>query len=182
MFMEKKEKKIAPKRYILALVLFIGVILLTIYIFRWYQVFNEKKITKSYLISSHVITNEINSIDELSSVFAEAPAEYFLYIGYTNDKNVYDMEVDLKKVIRKYELQDQFYYFNVDSIRNEEGYIEKINDALNLKNEKINNVPTILYFKDNTLVSGGIINKDEGSLMQASDLEQLLETMEIEKP
>ena len=80
--MEKKEKKIAPKRYILALVLFIGVILLTIYIFRWYQVFNEKKITKSYLISSHVITNEINSIDELSSVFAEAPAEFFVYRLY----------------------------------------------------------------------------------------------------
>ena len=180
--MKKNEKKIAPKRYVIALVIFIGVILLTIYIFKWYQVFNEKKITKSYLVSSHVISNEINSIDELSSVFTEAPSEYFLYIGYTNDKNVYDMEVGLKKIIRKYELQDQFYYFNVDDIKSEDGYIEKINNALNLKEEKINNVPTILYFKDNTLVSGGIINKDEGSLMQASDLEQLLETMEIEKP
>ena len=109
--MKKNEKKIAPKRYVIALVLFIGVILLTIYIFKWYQVFNEKKITKSYLVSSHVISNEINSIDELSSVFTEAPSEYFLYIGYTNDKNVYDMEVGLKKIIRKYELQDQFYYF-----------------------------------------------------------------------
>ncbi len=177
-----KNRKITSKHYIGAILLFVGVILLTIYIFKWYQVFNTKKITKSYLISNNVITNEINTLDELSDVLSEAPLEYFLYISYTNDKNVYDMEVDLKKVIHKYDLQDKFYYLNVDNIKENEGYMEELNSVLGLDSEKVTNVPTILYYKDHTLVKGGIIKKEENSLMQASDLEQMLEELEIEKP
>ncbi len=177
-----KVHKISSKNYIVALVVFIGVILLTIYIFKWYQVVNNEKITKSYLISSQVITNEINSLDELADVFSEAPYEYYLYIGYTNDRNVYDMEVDLKKIIKKYDLQDKFYYLNIDNIKENNGYLEELNSALNLEENTISNVPTILYYKDHELVEGGIIKKDANALMQASDFEQLLETMEIEKP
>lgn len=178
----QKERKVPAKNYVIALLIFIGVILLTVYIFKWYEVFNNEKITKSYLISSNVISNEINSLDELSDVFSEAPSEYFLYISYTNDKNIYDMEVDLKKIIRKYDLQDKFYYFNIDNIKNNEGYLEEINSVLNLSKEKVTSVPTILYYKDHELVDGGLIHKDTNSLMQATDFEQLLETMEIEKP
>ncbi len=178
----KKERKIPSKNYVIAVLVFIGVILFTIYLFKWYQVVNNEKITKSYLISSNVISNEINSLDELSDVFSEAPSEYFLYIGYTNDKNVYDMEVDLKKIINKYDLRDKFYYLNVDSLKENEGFIEEINSALALDKEKITSIPTILYYKDHSLVAGGIIHKEANSLMQASDFEQLLETMEIEKP
>ena len=176
-----KKQKIKNKKYLVALILFLAVIFLTIYIFKWYQVFNEKKITKSYLTSSHVITNEINSLDEIEDVFSEAPDEYYIYISYTNDKNIYDMEVDLKKIIKKYDLQDKIYYLNVDSIKDDAGYLEEINSALDLKEEKITNIPTVLYFKDHELVKGGIIRKDSNALMQASDLEQLIETLEIEE-
>lgn len=179
---QKSTRKIPPKNYVIAIILFVGIILVSCYLFKWYDVFNNEKITKSYLVTSNVISNEINSIDELQDVFSEAPSEYFLYISYTNDENIYNMEVDLKKVIKKYELQDKFYYFNVDSIKNDDHYIEEINSALNLKNEKVTTVPTILYFKDHEIVDGGVIHKEKNSLLQAGDFEQLLEKMEIEKP
>ena len=179
---KNEKRKISLRNYIISIIIFIGVILLTFYIFRWYQVFNNEKITHSYLISSHVISNEINSIDELEDIFSEAPDEYFLYISYTNDKNIYDMEVDLKKVIKKYDLQDKFYYLNIDDIKNNESMLSDLNSALGLNKEKIKNVPSILYFKDHKLVDGGIIQKDNNSILQASDLEQFLEEMEIEKP
>ena len=146
------------------------------------QVFNTEKITKSYLISSNVIANEINSLDELSDVLSEAPLDYFLYISYPNDKKIYNMEIDLKKVICKYELQDKFYYLNIEDIKENEDYIEELNSILNLNEEKITNVPTILYFKEHTLAKNGIIHKDNNTLMQASDFNQLLENLKIEKP
>ena len=177
---EKQKINKKNKNYIVAGFLFLAVILITIYIFKWYQVFNSEKITKSYLLSSHTLTNEINSLDEIESVFSEAPDEYFIYISYTNNKDIYDMEVDLKKIIKKYNLEDKMYYLNVDNIKDNSGYLEELNAVLNLTEEKITNVPTILYFKDHTLVNGGIIHKDDNSLMQASDLEQLMETLEIE--
>ena len=174
-----KSKKISSKKYLIAALLFFGTILLTLYIFKWYEVINNKKITESYLISSKVISNEINSLDELEDVFSEAPSEYFLYISYVNDKNIYDLEVDLKKIIKSYNLQDKMYYLNVDKDDNQ--IIRDLNQVLNLNDEIITSVPTIIYFKDNTVVNGGIINKEENSLMQASDFEQMLEVLEVEK-
>ena len=178
----KDKPVVAPKKYLIALCLFVGIILVTIYIFKWYQVFNTEKIKESYLISSGTITNEISSLSELSDVLSETPDEYFLYISYTNDKNIYDMEVNLKKIIQKYELQDKFYYLNIDEIKKNDGYVEEINSALNLNQERVSSIPTILYYKDHSLVPGGIIVKDPNALMQASDFEQMLETMEITKP
>ena len=91
------------------------------------------------------------------------------------------MEIDLKKIIKKYNLEDKFYYLNVDDMKdNQSILLDELNSILNLKEEKITSIPTILYFKDQNLVKGGIIHKDYNSLMQASDFEQLLETLEIE--
>ncbi len=173
-----KKKK---NNYLIAVLLGLGIIFITLYIFKWYKVFNEEKIKESYLISTKTITNEINSLEELEPVLSEAPSEYFLYIGYTNDEDVYNMEVELRKIIRKYNLQEKFYYLNIDSIRNDQSYIDKLNETLKLTDEKIVSTPTILYFKDHQIVDGGIIKTDSNALMQDTDFEQMLETLEIEK-
>ena len=181
---EKKGKvrKVPRKNYYIALFTFIGVILATFYIAKWYRVFNEEKIKQSYLVSNKVITNELKSISELEDVLSESPEEYFIYISYTNDPNVYEMEKDLKKVIKQYNLEDRIYYLNVTKIKdNQSLLIDDLNQALGLNGEKITNIPTIVYFKDHNLVPGGIIHKDYNSLMQSSDFEQLLEVLEVEK-
>ena len=175
----EKTRVIPKKNYYLATLLFVGAILLTLYIFKWYQVFEAEKINQSYLIKTKTITNEINSLDEISDVFSEAPNEYFLYISYTKDENVYNMEKNLRKVIRKYDLQDHIYYLNVDSIRQNPEYLEELNAALNLQDEKVSSIPTIIYYKDHAPVDGGIIKKENNALMQADDFEQLIEIMEI---
>ena len=91
------------------------------------------------------------------------------------------METKLKKVIKKYQLEDKFYYFNVTELKNNDAYIDEINSMLDLTNEKITNIPTILYYKDHKLVNGGIIKKDNNSLMQAEDFEQMLDKLEVVK-
>ena len=83
-----KERKIPTKNYIIALFVMLGIVFITFYIFQWYDVYNNEKITKSYLVSSNLISNEITSLDELQDVLSEAPSEYFLYISYTNDENI----------------------------------------------------------------------------------------------
>lgn len=181
MSIKTKERKIPTKNYLIALFVMLGIVFITFYIFQWYEVYNNEKITKSYLVSSNLISNEITSLDELQDVLSEAPSEYFLYISYTNDENIYNMETKLKKVIKKYQLEDKFYYFNVTELKNNDAYIDEINSMLDLTNEKITNIPTILYYKDHKLVNGGIIKKDNNSLMQAEDFEQMLDKLEVVK-
>lgn len=175
--MVDKMKK-SSKNYIIAGVIFLAVILITLYIFKWYNVVNEEKISKSYLISNGIITNEINSIDELEAVFSESPSEYFLYISYTNNQKIYDMEIDLKKVINKYNLQDKFYYLNVDTIKEDNDFLDKLNNALGLTEKKVTTIPTILYFKDHQLVDEKILLTNNSSI-KIDDLKKFLEKLEV---
>ena len=90
------------------------------------------------------------------------------------------MEVALKKVIKKHDLQDSFYYLNVDSLKNESAdLITELNSALKLEDKKITNVPTILYYQEHELKS--IIKKNNGAMMQATDFEKLLRTLDVEE-
>lgn len=180
--MPKYQKTIVPlKNYVIAFLLSLGAILLTLYIFSWYHLAQEKKYSESYLIKTNTIGLEVNDITEIESVFTEAPTEYFIYIGYRNDEDVYKLEKKLKKVIDKYNLNDTFYYIDVTELKAENNYIEQLNNALGLTDNKISNVPTILYVKNGKVLKDAIINREDGNQMEVGDFERLLEIYEIKK-
>lgn len=179
---KKNERFIPIKNYVIAVLIVVVMVLLTWYAFEWYNVYKENKVSISYLMKNKVLSKEINSLNEVNDVFSEAPASYFIYVSYTGDEKIYEMEKELGDLIKEYKLEDSMYFLNVTDIKNESNYIDKINNALSLEeDDKIEQVPTILYFKDGTIASSGSIKKEDNNLMNAGDFQKLLDINNISK-
>jgi hypothetical protein len=175
---KENERFIPLKNYFLAIGLVVAAVLLTLYGFAWYNVLKEGKVAQSYLVKEKVISSEIQNLDEVEAIFAEVPDEYFIYVSYTGSEEVYNMEKDLKKVINKYELNDQFYYLNVTSIKDNKDYLDSINKSLNL-DENIKQVPTIIYVKEGKVVD--IIERSDDNMMNVGDFQKLLDIFYVTK-
>ena len=178
---KKKNSYIPTKNYVIAVLISLLAIFLTYYIFSWYNVYQEKKYNESYLMKTSTISLKVDDIAEIESAFKEAPTEYFVYIGYRKDESVYKLEKNLKKIIDKYNLNDIFYYIDITEHKDEDNYIEKLNKALNLTENKITNVPTIVYFKNGNVANDAIITREDYNMMNVGDFEKLLEMYEFKK-
>lgn len=178
----KNTRYIPLKNYIILGLIGIGTILLVVYIFSWYHAYEDNLYKESYLLKNNVITKEITSLSELKTVLKETPNEYFILINYTGNKDTYKLEKKLKKVIKKYELNDEFYYLNVTDIIKDDNYLDQINNALDLDGVKIKNVPTIIYVSDNTITQDNIISREDKKIMDVSDFQKLLDINEINEP
>lgn len=173
------ERYIPLKNYCIAAVIIIGIILLTWYGFAWYRVVKENKLSKSYLVSEKVISQEIKSLDEVQDVLSEPLSTYFIYISYTGSEEIYNMEKDIKELITKYDLADRFYYLNVTKIKDEDNVIDKINESLHLEGKEIEQIPTILYIKDGVVIDS--TTREDNKIMTKGDFQKLLDSNKIEK-
>ncbi len=162
------------KNYLLAFIIFMTVIIGSLYIFEWYKVYQEEKLATSYLVKSDTIVNIINSYDEIAAVFSETADDYFVYISYTNEEDIYNMEKDLSKVINDYQIQDDFYYIDITELKKEPDYLVKLNKALGLEEYKITKVPTIIYVTAK-MNQDNILLRADDNIMQAADFVQLLD-------
>lgn len=177
----KNERYIPIKNYVIAVLVVIGVVLITLYCMEWYKVLQENKLSSSFLIKSNTITNEVKELEEVKTVFSEMPEDYFVYISYTGNEKIYNMEHDLEEVIDDYNLNDKFYFINVTKAMERDDYIDKINEALDLKDQKIETVPTIIYYKDGEIANDGILTREDDNIFNASDFVKFLEEKEYEK-
>lgn len=175
----KNERFIPTKNYVLAFVIVVVIILITWYSFAWYNVFQEKKVSESYLIKEKVISNEITNLDSIEDVFSEAPDSYFVYVSYTGTKEIYNIEKKLQDVINEYNLNDSIYFLNITEIKEKENYIEEINNALKLNDIKIEKVPTIIYFKEGKAVD--ITSRKDDNIIDENDFKQLLDINNFKK-
>ena len=176
---KKNERFVPIKNYVIVVLVIIGIIALVWYGFSWHKVIQENKVSTSYLIKEKVVSNEMQTIEELKDVFSEAPSDYYLYISYTGSQEVYNMEKELTALINNYKINEEFYYLNVTDIKKENNYIDKINEALDLNEKKVTNVPTIIYFKDGKAVD--IIKKDGNNIMNIGDFQKLLDVNKVDK-
>ena len=178
---KKNERYIPTKNYIIAFGVVIGILLLVWYSFAWYKVYKEDKVSTSYLIKNNIISNEIKDLNEIVDVFSEAPDEYYVYVSYTGDEEIFAMEKELAKIIKKYNIADQFYYLNVTGIKDNSDYVNDINRALSLRNEKIIRIPTIIYYKDGEVVKDGIISRKDNKMMTSADFQKILDKNNVKK-
>ena len=174
--MSKPAYKKEQKKGIIILVSLLLIIFGILYIYKWYQVKEQKKYQDSYLISSKTIfytTNEINSIDtELSS--AETPDFYFVYLTFTGNEDVYNLEKKLKPIIDEYNIQNNFYLINITESKKEKDYKKKIASKLDISEKELTNIPVILYFNDGELVEGNVTNASEfKSLLEKYDIKSM---------
>ncbi len=168
-----KYRNQTAKKYFLGLCIILAIIFLALYFHRWSTVREQEKYYQSYLISTNTISLEMTDINEIRSVLSETPSYYFLYISYTGDEDVYQLEEDLKPLINEYQLQNNFYFLNVTQFKDaNKNYKEDIAHALNIDSDIISKVPIILYFKDGSLATTqGIFN--------AQDFKDILEIQDI---
>ena len=171
---KRKSKNQSIKKLVIVLLCIIGFILAILYFYKWHQVKEQEKYMNSYLVASNTINLEIADTKEIRDVLSEASDDYFIYISYTKDKDVYELEKDLKPIIDEYNLKNIFYFLNVTEAKNKTNYIKDIADKLNIKESEIYNVPIILYFKDGKLINKGVTNaKDFEALLEMEDLEPM---------
>ena len=170
---EEEEKKVgySPKKLYIVLAIIIIAVLGGLYIFKWQQVKQKEKLMKSYLVSSGAVNLEIKNLDEVNYYKTEAPSSYFVLISYTGSEDTYELEKGLKTIIDKYKLNDEFYYLNIDSIKNEDNYITRLNTAFNT--DKIKTVPVILYYKDNEIID--TVKRLDEQVIKAADFQKLLD-------
>lgn len=164
------------KNYIYGALIIVAIIGLVWYALSWYNVKQQEKLMTSYLISSNTLTSEIQDLNEIVQVLKESPSEYFVYISYNNDENIYRLEKKLKKIIDNYGLKDSFYYINITQEKNDKDIYTRLNDAFNTNT--ITNVPCILYFKNNILEQTII---DDKKVFNVNDFTEVLKDYEYEK-
>jgi len=132
----------------------------------------------SYLISSNTIESNITDIESLEQITQEAPSSYFIYIGYTGDEDVYNLEKELKRVIDKYKLNDEFYYLDITNLKNKnQDYLKEINSKLDVDLE---NVPAIIYVNEGKILDSNVLDGVNDTKLKVSDFEQLLDIYEFE--
>ena len=105
--MKKQNDKVVSKKnkftpftnwiYLCIIILVIG--LLCWYFATWKKVKDLEKYLNSYLVTTNTVTLEINDSDELNQIMQELPSNYFIYISYTGDADVFNLEKKLKNVI-----------------------------------------------------------------------------------
>ncbi len=176
---KKNERYIPLKNYVIAGLVIVFIIAITCYSFAWYKVFKENKVSTSYLVQEKIVTNEIKNLEEISDIFSEVPESYFVYISYTGSEEVYNMEKDLKNIIKEYNLTDSIYYLNVTNIKENENYIEEINKAFNLEEKKVTQVPTIIYYNNGKVVD--IVKRNDDNIMNVGDFQKLLDVNNVAK-
>lgn len=173
---QNSRTQVSNKTILIIIGVVLGLILVGTYIYRWQQIKNDKKLTSSYLLDSGTVSLEIKNLEEVSQILSEAPNEYFILISYTKDQNTYNLEKGIKKIIDEYKLSDAFYYFNVDSIKDEDNYITRLNNSFNT--DKIKKVPVILYYKDGKNVD--VVARVDDNCINAGDFQKLLDIYEYE--
>ncbi len=172
-----KERYINPINYLYALLILVGGILLVFLIFNWYNSKKEEQLLISYLISSNTIESSIDDLNSISLIKQEAPSSYFIYMSYTKDENIYNLEKSLKKLIDKYKLNDIFYYVDLTKLKeSNSNYLDLIKESLNLK--ELDNLPALIYIQDGEVKE--VLDGVKNTLLKITDIEQLLDIYEFE--
>lgn len=171
---EGAKKLFSTKNITIICAIILGLILIIFYGYRVNKLKETEKLSKSYLLESGTVSLEIKNLDEVNQILSESPTEYFVLINYSNNKDTYNLETGLKRIIDKYKLNDSFYYLNIQNIMNEDNYLNRLNNAFNT--DKIKKVPTILYFKDGKIID--TVTRYDNNIIKASDFQKLLDIYE----
>jgi hypothetical protein len=138
-----KTKIIPKKNYIILVILSLITVLLTLYVSAWMKTYKDNKLSVSPFSD---VVEEVN-INEINLAFSEMN-EVILYVGYTNDKTVYDMEERLIKYIKSRDIVDKFIYVNVTDFLNNNEYLNILKNTFEDLKDDINDAPSLIYVKN----------------------------------
>lgn len=142
--------------YIRLIILVVGVIVFTLLVCNIYKNFEGRKSNSSYL-TKYVANGDYTDI---SSMLTEMSNEQYIYISYIGDKNIYNFEKDLKKVLKKYDLLDSIIMIDATDEVDSNGLVESLNRMLKVNTKQDIMLPAIIYYKNSEPVD--YIDSSEG--------------------
>ena len=148
-------------------------IILTLSFSNLYRNYERNKISEGF-ISKYVSVVKYN---ELASILTEMNSDTLLYISYVNDKDVYNLEKKIRKVLKNNELEDNFFFVDATNYINDSKIVTNLTSTLNIASNESVVLPAIVYFKNNIPMD---YIDSKADLINTTDLELLLEKYELE--
>ena len=168
-----KNNLLVFNHYLYIIVSIIIIIIIIWYFYSWRVVIKKEMLSKSYLVSSNTISLELKDGKEALSVLQETPSNYFVFISYTGNEKVYNLEKKLKKIIDNYNIADTFYYLDMTESIKSNSLMSYLNKSFNT--DLISSIPCILYYKDGKLDT---VIQNATEIFDANELKELLEKSE----
>ena len=136
----------------------------------------DKKTYTSYMINNKIFSDSNTiEIEDAKFKLSALSGDYFIYLSYS-DEALHSFEKELTKLIRDNNLQDKFYYINIDKIKDEDNLIDLVNKFLGYSDVLVSKVPTIIYVnKDNIVRTENIITRLDNNLITIDDVSKLLD-------
>ena len=144
------KREIPNKNYIKLGAVIIATIALTFYWASWYNT------TKEYRMNNSVIPTVIGEVtmEELDNYLLENP-DIIIYIASSKDNTIKDFEDDLKKILVKEDLKNEFIYIDTSKIENQEFYQsfaqKYYSKSLKSKKDSLDIIPNIVLIEDGTV-------------------------------
>ena len=134
-------KKIV-KNYLILLLIFAGVIGVTIYLCRMYNIYQDSK------RQIPVIGDTLVSIksEELEHYVMETPTT-MIYMCTASDSNCREYEKSLKKLVKKNKLQESIIYLNL-SVEEKDNFTKNFNEKYKSRYKLNSNYPAMVLFED----------------------------------
>lgn len=167
-----KPRNIPTKNYILVAIIGIITVVLTLYINAWAKAYKENKISVSPFSG---VIEEVN-IKEINVTFSEMN-EVVLYVGYTNNRKIYDMEERLLKYIKNHDLVEKFIYVDATEYLEKDEYLKILKNTFEEVKDEIKGAPALIYVKNGKAEK--VINSTNG-IINTYDVSSLNETYQLE--
>ena len=167
---EKKQNKKKLKNYIILVVIFLAAIGLTLYLCKWYNVYDE------YQKQTPVIRDTLNelSIEEIDHYVIDNPTAV-VYMCTASELKCRNFEKDFKKLIKNENLQEKIVYLNISDV-DAQAFYNDFNNKYNYKKE-LNHYPALIMFEDGKITR--IIQGSDEKELNISQVKQIVETSKI---
>lgn len=136
-----------------------------------YNIYSIYRNNKANYSSPLNLTKEVQ-YSELTDTTVEMSEDAFLVLSYYGDEDIYQNQKNLKLIFRKYGLLDNIIYVDVTEEYEKDNFLNEINDVLGLKDFKITEVPTIIYFKEG---KPSAIVKTTNGIIDSWSLEEIIQ-------
>lgn len=146
---ESKAEKKYIRKLINYILLMIAITLTCLFVYKMANIYKTNKLSQS------VLTEVVGSInyDDIESLTKEMTSDDFIILSFVKSEDTRKIEKNLKKIILDNDLQRNTYYLDMTDKMLEENYLDELNQKFKLSgSNKIDGLPTILYYRDGKFI------------------------------
>ena len=155
--MEKEQRQIAPKNYVFFVIMCILTVFIVVYLGMWYDA------RATYYRNNSIMSNLLSEIheQEVSTYVLENP-DAIIYVVSSKDGYVKNFEKKFRKLILKYNLNNQFIYIDSSINGNLNNEFRKLPSYIGARTYDLNSGVNIIVFENGKIKA--LFHKDSDSI------------------